>query len=634
MRKNVKSWIVKLAFFVIILVFSFWGVGSMTAKKRNVVATVNGSAITAKDFSDAYDRLLQRFKQQYKDRFNPEMAAQFKLKQQALDSMIDRQLMLDYARKFKLNVSDEELQTTIAKMAAFQNNGSFDPRLYRRLLSYNHLTPAEFETSLRDDLLLDKLRQLFGSGAKVVSQEVDQLYRQQKEKISLDMVRLDPQKFAAAIKVDKKDLPAYFAAHKEDFRVPEKRRLAAVKIDPRELEKKMVIDDQDIATYYEDHQADYVVPEQVKARHILFKVKQGDPASAWDEAKKKAVDVIAKLKQGQDFAALAKQYSQGPSASRGGDLGWFGRGAMVKSFEDEAFALSVGSFSQEPVRTRFGYHVIKVDGHKSAYTKKLDEVKKEIKAKLVKERLPGLLKKTLDRVAAHLKDATPETFMKKAATLSFPALKTGFFAQKESIKGIGYDKLLAAKVFSTALGTIGRVENLHQNSYLFMVTGIQDSYLPEFKQVVEKVKKAYQLEQAKAKVKGLAATILAEAKDKKNLDAAAALHKLKVDYTGLFSRGGGYIPKIGMDKKLSTKVFALDREHPLYPEPLEYQGITYLVQLKERKLDEKSKDKVAEDKKQIYNQLYRYKKYQELNGLRKHLRQMAEIKIMPGVLDQ
>jgi len=634
MRKNVKSWVVKLAFFVIILVFSFWGVGSMTAKKRNVVATVNGSAITAKDFSEAYDRLRQRYQRQYKDKFSPEMAAQLKLKQQALNSMIDRQLMLDYGHKFKLAISDEELQATIAKMAAFQNNGSFDQRRYQRLLSYNHLTPAEFETSLRDDLLLDKLRQLFGSGAKVASQEVDQLYRQQKEKISLDMVKLDPQKFAASIKIDKKDLPAYFAAHKEDFRVPEKRSLVAVKIDPRELEKKIVINDKDIATYYEDHQGDYVVPEQVKARHILFKVDQGDPSSAWDEARKKAVDIISKLKQGQDFSALAKQYSQGPSASRGGELGWFGRGAMVKSFEDAAFDLSVGAFSQEPVRTRFGYHVIKVDEHKSAYTKKLDEVKNEIKAKLVKERLPGLLKKTIDRLASQLKDATPKTFMKKAATLSFPSLETGFFAQKESIKGIGTDKLLAAKAFSTAPGTLARVKNLRQNSYLFMVTGIQDSYLPEFKQVVEKVKKAYQLAQAKAKVKGLAATILAEAKEKKNLDDAAAMHKLKVDYTGLFSRGGGYIPKIGVDKKLSAKVFALDSEHSLYPQPLEYQGITYLVQLKERNLEKKSKDKVAGEKKQIYNQLYRYKEYRELNSLRDHLRKMAEIKIMPGVLDE
>jgi peptidyl-prolyl cis-trans isomerase D len=638
MRKNVKSWIVKLAFFVIILVFSFWGVGSMTAKKRNVVATVNGSAIKAKDFSEAYERLRQRYQQQYKGQFNAEMATQLKLKQQALNSMIDRQLMLDYGHKFKLAVSDEELRARIAKMAAFQNNGSFDPQLYRQLLSYNHLTPADFEASLRDDLLLDKLRQLFGSGAKVSSQEVNQLYRQQKEKISLDMVKLDPHDFSASIKVNDKDLSDYFAVHREDFRVPEKRNIVAVKIDSRGLEKKIVSSDKVVATYYEDHQGDYVVPEQVKARHILFKVNQDDPGSAWDKAKTEAEEIIAKLKQGQDFSALAKQYSQGPSASRGGDLGWFGRGSMVKSFEDAAFGLKVGAVTQIPLRTRFGYHVIKVDGHKSAYTKGLDEVKKDIRAQLVKEQLPKLVKQTIDQVAVRLKDATPETFMEKAATLSAPVLETGFFTEKGSIKGIGTDRALAAKVFSTPIGTMARVENPQQNSYLFMVKGIQKSYLPKFKQVDEKVKKDYQLEQAQAKVKGLAAAILAEAKDKKNLDDAAAMHKLKIDYTGLFTRGSGYVPKIGMDKQLSAKVFALDSEHPLYPAPLEYQGITYLVQLREKILEEKSKDKdkdkVAADKKQIFSQLQRYKEYQELNGLRNRLRQVAEIKIMPGVLDE
>jgi len=634
MRKNVKSWIVKLAFFVIIVVFSFWGVGSMTAKKRNVVATVNGSAITTKDFSDAYDRLLQRYQQQYKNQFTSEMAAQLKLKQQALNSLIDRQLMLDYACRYKLTVSDEELQGRIAKMVAFQRNGSFDPRLYRQLLSYNHLTPAEFEVSLRDDLLIDKLRQLFSSGAKVSNEEVEQLYRRQKEKISLDLVKLDPQDFVAAIKVSEKDLEDYFTTHREDFRVPEKRDIVALKIDSRDLAKQVVVSDQDIAAYYDDHLGDYVVPEQVKARHILFKVEQDAPASAWDEADKKALGVIAKLKQGQDFSALARQYSQGPSAGRGGDLGWFPRGAMVKSFEEAAFGLSVGAFTQVPVRTRFGYHVIKIDDHKSAYTKKIAEVKKEIKEKLVRERLPEVVKQAVDKAADLLKDASPETFDEKAKTLSYQLVKTGFFAEKESIKGIGSDKMLAAKVFSTPVGKLARVENPRQNSYLFMVKGIQESYLPEFKQVETKVKDACKLERARAKVKELGTTIISEAREKKNLDVVAAKHKLKVDYTGLFVRGRGYIPKIGLDKKLSVKVFALDREHPLYPEPLEFQGITYLVQLKEKKMDETGKNAVGEDKKQITRQLYRYKEYRELNNLRNRLRQMADIKIMPGVVEE
>jgi hypothetical protein len=162
-------------------------------------------------------------------------------------------------------------------------------------LSYNHLTPAEFEFSLRDDLLIDKLRQLFRSGAKVSSEEVEQLYRRQKEKISLDMVKLDPQDFVAAVKVNEKDLEDYFADHREDFRVPEKRDVVALKIDSRDLEKQVEVNDQDIAAYYDDHLGDYVVPEQVKARHILFKVDPEAPASAWNEAEKKARDIFTAL---------------------------------------------------------------------------------------------------------------------------------------------------------------------------------------------------------------------------------------------------------------------------------------------------------------------------------------------------
>ena len=629
MRRNAKSWVVKVVFFVIIVVFSFWGIGSMKANKANVIATVNGATISFNDFNDAYERLLQRYQRQYKRQFNAEMAKQLKLREQALNGLIDRQLLLEFARQYKLSVTDAELRQRIATMAAFQRQGVFDQRLYRQLLSYNRMTPADFEQSLRDDLLLDKISKIIRSGAKITDQEIDEQLAWSWEKIALRLAKFDPQKFTGQVSLKGVDLPAYFEAHKESFRVPEKRRAAVIKLKSTEVKQEIKIDDQQIKTYYDDHVGDFVVPERVKVRHILLKVESQAPASSWEAARVKAVDVIAKLEQGSDFAALAKKYSEGPTAAKGGELGWFPRGRMVKSFEDAAFSLPAGAFTKEPVRTPFGYHVILVEKHEKARTKKLAEVKEEIRQQLVNKQLPAVINKKIEVLLDKLKKVKPEEFINKAKALGLKVTQTGWFAPQEKLSIFDNDLVINQHIFATETGQVGKIVQPQQTSYIFMVLKIKNSYLPEYKQVKKEVEKVYRMEKARQLAKEKATAMLKQGLADKDGDLArlAPQFHAQIEETPFFPRGRGYVPKIGFDQKISNKVFALDREHPLYPEPLQYKNIIYLVQLKGKKLELPSGTDEQKLKDNLRRDILEYRRYQAVNSLRQRLRQTAEITI-------
>ncbi|MBW1645412.1 MAG: SurA N-terminal domain-containing protein [Deltaproteobacteria bacterium] len=631
MRRNAKSWVVKVVFFVIIVVFSFWGIGSMTANKRNVIATVNGTTISFNEYNDAYDRLVQRYQRQFKDSFNAEMAKQLKLKEQALNSLIDRQLLLGFARRYKLSVTDAELRQRIATMAAFQRHGTFDQELYRRLLSYNRMTPAEFEDSLRDDLLLDKVSKIIGSGAKTTDAEIDGQLAQRWEKISLKLAKFDPRRFTDEISLNDVDLPAYFQAHREKFRVPEKRQAVVIRVPAAEVRKEIKIDEAQLKSYYDDHVGDYVVPERVKARHILFKVEGKAPASAWEEARKKALEVIAKLDQGRDFAALAKEYSQGPSAPRGGELGWFSRGRMVKSFEDAAFALKPGSYTREPVRTQFGYHVILVEKHEKARTKSFAEVKEDIRRQLVNEQLPEVTKEKLAALKTKLAKVKAADFAARARELGLKVIDTGLFAKKDNLAALNNNPAVNQRIFATGAGQLGEVVDPQRDNYLFMVLKVEKSYLPEYQQVKKEVEQAYRLEKARELVKEKAAAMLKQLLAAKEPDLArlAPDFKAEVLATPLFARGSGFVPKIGFDKQISNQVFALDQEHPLYPQPLTYQDLVFLVQLQEKKLDLPQGADVKQLRDNLRRELLNYRRYQAINDLRQHLRQQAEITVSP-----
>ncbi|HIE07339.1 MAG TPA: hypothetical protein EYP64_04785 [Desulfarculaceae bacterium] len=629
MRKNAKSLVVKLVFGVIIVVFSFWGVGSMKAKQMTVAATVNGTTIERKTLDNSFRNLWRRYQEESQGKFNPDEARALQIKREALNNLVDRQLMLEQADKLGLSIDESEIQGRIAGLGAFQKDGHFDQETYRRALSANRMTPAQFESNFKDDILIGKVGTVINDGVKILPDEIDILVRQQREEIALDLLPFNPAQYQAKMKFSQADLEKFFNEKQENFRIPEQRKIAALVIERDKLLTKAEVTDAEVTDFYEKNIERFKVKEQIKARHILIKVAPDASAEEIEKARGETLEILAKVKSGSDFAELAKKFSQGPSNSMGGDLGWFGHGSMVKAFEDAAFALKPGEVS-EPVRTRFGFHLIKTEEYKPAGTKKLAEVKDGIEKGLRIGAYPELLEKEVAAVTAALsplKDT--KEFVAAAHKLGTTVVETGLFNQRNGVvPDIGRDPALLASVFKTPLNQSAQIVNPSRNSYYFMVTEIKVSYLPELAEVKSDVEKAYRLELARAEVKKISEGAAAQLKGGKTLDEIATGLDLKLVDSGFFSRSKA-IPKIGKDPALSLRLFALQKGQS--SEALQHNATYFLARLRERKLELGADgDKLRQDTEQ---QLLRYKQYQVMQEFVQALRQEADIEVMAGVLE-
>lgn len=563
MRKHAKSWLIKVLIGIIALVFVFYFGYSFTAKKGLKVAYVNGEIISRMEYQKTYWDLLEALRRQYKDVWNDNLIKVFNLKNRALDNLINQKLISQEARKIGLDVTEDEIQQAIMHYPAFQIDGQFDIRRYKGLLSQNHMKPEDFEESMAKELLDGKLREFLLTFMPVTEQEVLDYYTYANEKIKISFVHFKPKKFKKSIEPDQASLETYFKEHREEYRVPEKVKLAYLLIDPDTFKDKVEVTDREIEDYYEYNIDTFMQPKEVKARHILFKLKEGAPEAEEKEVKEKATKVLEEARKGKDFAILAKKYSEGPTKSEGGDLGYFTAGRMVKPFEDTAFKMKKGEIS-DLVRTRFGYHIIKVEDVKEARTKALDEVRDQILKILLKTGSAELA----HEYALNLIDQMPydADLAKYAAERELKVKITGDFSQDQRIPGIGGDDKLRQSLFSLRKGETSELLELEGKFYLFQVAERKESYLPEMAEVTDKLKNDYIAYRSAEEAKVAAESYLAALKEGKAWDELAREKNLETEDTDFFTRRGP-VPKIGRAPDLLETAFSLNRNKK-YPDTI------------------------------------------------------------------
>ncbi|MGE4422579.1 MAG: SurA N-terminal domain-containing protein [Pseudodesulfovibrio sp.] len=427
MRNNASGWIVKILFAVIIFIFVFaFGMSGLNSSGDPTVATVNGQAITRAEYERMYERASENLR-----RSNPDVSsAQLRspqFKQLVLGQLISEKLLLDQADKLGIRASDKEVAAGIASVAAFKDaNGNFDKQRYQAALREIRMTPAEFEESYRNDLTMQRVKDAVGAPADVSEPQARQIFNWIGEQARIDYIEVLPVDFRKDVKVGEAEIEAYYKANQDRFQIPAQVTLRTLAFTPANLAKYQTVTDDEIAKYYAANKDGMQVPEQIHARHILVAVKDSDSEAAQKKAKERIEKIYKEAKAGADFAKLAKDNSDGPSAPNGGDLGWFGKGAMVPAFETAAFALKKGEVS-EPVKTQFGWHVIKVEDKKEGATKTLEEAKDEIRTRLAEEKASDkandLLDQATDRLVSGmaLADIASELGLKTVTTDPMPA---------------------------------------------------------------------------------------------------------------------------------------------------------------------------------------------------------------------
>ena len=474
---------------------------------------------------------------------------------------------------------------------------------------------------------MDRLRSMITANAKVSEDEIRQWYNWENTSVDISYAVFKPNTFKD-VEITDQIIEDYYNAHKEEYKTQPQIQARYVKFDPESYKADIVIPPEEIKQYYDGALEEFKTPETVSARHILFKVAKNADEKAVEKARLKAVDVMEKAKSGEDFAELAKTYSEGPSAKDGGQLGAFKREAMVKPFSDAAFSMNVGDIS-EPVRTQFGWHIIKVEAHNPASTMSLEEATPQITEKLTERKAKNM---AYDAALA-LYDTTfdSEDLEKNTKDSGLKLVTTDFFTRQKGPKDFGNAVAFAQTAFNLPQMELSDITEIGESYYLIQVINKKPAAIPGLDEIKEKITKDAKRAQQKIAAKEAAEKFLEKAKAAGSIEAAAEGDPLVIiKSTGLMQRKGT-IPGIGNDQKLMTAAFELTEKDKLPDNVIETNTGSYVIELKERKLPEAQEGDIAKGK--IHDRILSQKQTALYNSWIDSLRKNSKITISKDFLD-
>jgi peptidyl-prolyl cis-trans isomerase D len=523
------------------------------AGNQDVVATVDGRDITVLRFRRLYQQQVQTFRNAYGANMDERMLRQLGIEQRVVQQMIEEEVALSEAARLGIRASDEEVRGRITAIPAFQENGQFvGEARYRQILDSVQppMRPDEFEEQVRRGIVLEKLQAALTHWLTVSDAEVDEEFKRRNEKAKLLVVSIPADRFREGVTATDEEIAAHFEASKDTYTIPEKRKIKYALIDLQAIRQRTTVSPQDVERHYKDNIDQYSTPEQVRASHILLETEGKDEATV----RKRAEELLAKARGGADFAKLASENTDEEAGkSRGGDLDFFGRGAMVKEFEDAAFALEPGQIS-DIVRTQFGFHIIKVTDKRPASTRSLDEVRTQIEEQLKYERAENELQRITERVAPRIKAAADLETVGRPEGLTVS--ETEFFGRDEPIAGLGVAPAVADRAFNMADGEVSEGIRTPQGTAFITVTGRQDARVPALDEVKARVREDVVRKKALEAARQKAASIAGEIGPSGDLAAAAKRAGLEPKTSELVARGSAW-PEVGVSPEVDAAAFSL-----------------------------------------------------------------------------
>ncbi len=603
MRDNLKNlkWVLWFVVFVFIaLVFVDWGSGRAGGGGDNVALRIGDRQVSEQEFLQDMRESERRFQsvygakwQQIRDRIN--------LAEQTKQRLIQRELMVQEAEHAGLVVTRKELTDQILSFPAFRReNGSFvGEDVYARILRANQTTTHEFETKLRSDLLIEKLRQSLEGGVVVSDATVRETIQKDKDSADLDIIPVRFGQFLDKVQAEDTEVEAYYKAHADEFKRDEQRVIRYLVVETNTLRRSLPVNDDEIAAYYNEHKSDFMEPEKAHARHILLRVPPGATDAQKAEIKLKAEGVAKIARSGADFAELAKKYSEDPaSKDNGGDLGWFARGRMVKEFEDAVFGHKPGDIVG-PVQSQFGYHIIKVEGFQPQRQRPLDEVREEVRFQLLEGRAAAEAESraaALARTVEKDKPTTQEAWQALADKDDAVELNVSPpFGADEVIPGVGQNPELSAAVFKAKVDDVGGPVAVPRGFIVWQLDEVKPAGVPPLDEIRDDVVAKVRRDKALALAQQAAAKLADQWRG--GGDPAELAKEVGSTLTPVAQhRRGTAIPGLGLSLGLDDAVFAAAPDRVLDPVALGERG--YLV-VKVTKLDAVTPDEMAKEMPQV-----------------------------------
>jgi peptidyl-prolyl cis-trans isomerase D len=414
---KLKGWLAGVVLGAIGLVFVFWGI-NWTLSAPTYAAKVNGSEVSAEEVRQAYQQQLAQAERQSNGSLSD--AQRNDIKMRVLDDYVNSEALVTRADKLGYRVTDQQLLQAMAQIPIFQVDGKFDYAHAVAVLRAQGRSIPEIEALFKRDVKLRQLDSALTLSSFATAAEIKQISALTKQQRELAWLTLPAEKYASQAVPDDAALKTYYDAHKSDYMTPETVDLHYVEISLAQLGSKVNVDDAQLKAYYDEQKAKtpelFVQPEQRRVSHILFPV-----ANPKDDAavKAKAEEVLKRAQAGEDFSKLAKEFSQDPgSAQQGGDLGWSERKAWVPPFADAAFSMKVDEI-RGPVKTQFGYHILKLAGIQPTAVKTFEQSKADLETDYRRTQAEKLFNDAQDALAdAALQNTTDINVVARKAGLT------------------------------------------------------------------------------------------------------------------------------------------------------------------------------------------------------------------------
>ncbi len=577
MRKNVQSlksilWIVVATF--IVSIFVVWGGAGRLGDKSaaDSIATVDGRPIRTEAYFNALRNRVESLKGQMKE-ITRSFIEQLGLPQQVLNQLIDQTLLFSLAQKMGVRASDEEVSARIKSMPGLQQDGQFvGYENYRRVLQMNRISLPEFEDSVRQEIILDKVVKLLTAGVAVTPEEVWESYEAGKSSAKIEYLVLETAKLEPETKPTPAEIKAHFDSNAAAYTIPERREAAYVFFKNDDLKKEVEINDSEVEAYYKANEPQFQTPEKVKVSRIFLPFAGADKAAAESTAK----TLASRIKAGEDFAALARSFSKDDKAATGGDWGLYDWKSLVPAEQDAVGKLAAGQVS-DPVTLADGVSILKVTEKTPAVTTPLADAKPQIRSILQEQKARQM---ATDRMNRFAKDAGKAKDLAAAAAKSgLKVQTTGLLKSGEALGDIDASGAISTAVFQLKEKQISPPIYTYSGVALAELQKIEAPRPATFDEVKDQVEK----DVIEARKKGLAQARIKEIRSKltdKNWEDIAQKYKVEIKTVDEHKKEQ-YIGVIGENKEVDALAFSLPVGAT--SEPIAFEGGYAILRVLDRK---------------------------------------------------
>ena len=623
-RDKAQGWIAWAIVILISIPFALWGIQEyLGVGSEPLIAKVNDREITEREVETAAFKLRNNLREQLGAQYNADLFPESMLRKQVLEGMIEDTLILQASDRLGLRAGDSMVRETILTVPAFQVNGQFDTEVYKRAVQLQGLTEKGFEDRIRNSLVTTQLRlAIEGSAAvpKPFVEDADQLSRQQR-KFSYVIVSAD--QVAPPAEPTEEQIEAYYSSNQNALMSDEMVKLEYLLLNYDAISNTLDATEDNLQAFYQQHKSEFVIPDKKRISHILFELDSEADEQTVKAATEKAENIYRRVQQGEDFATLAAEVSQDiVSAEQGGDLGYLEPGLFDQDFENAASALSLDEISQ-PVRTRFGLHLLKVTAVDKGNDADFDSVRDQVKEKFLQSESEQVFYDFAERLA-NLSYESPDSLEPAAQELGLEIQATDWISRSGGEGALSSPKVTGAAFSEEALTQGYNSEPIELSASEIIVLRVVEHKVAAVKPLQEvktRIIEQLKLDAAATAVESKADELLAELKSGTSIQAIADANAMSVENVDYSSRKNPELPGGLLDK-----VFAM-------PKPNEGQSeyaksLMSVDEIALISLDDVKQVDLNEDNSMLMNMLSQQQGSEEFQSYINSLRADAEIEYL------